>query len=181
MPRPRARSSSRAPAARARRVARPAASVLVLHGPNLNLLGTRETGIYGAESLASINTRLKARGKELGLAVTTRQSNSEGELVDLIQAARGKHGVLILNPAAYGHTSIAVRDAVLAVGIPVIEVHLSNIHKREDFRQRTLLQDIADGIIMGFGPLSYDLALEAAARLAATRGRPAASSAERAS
>ena len=144
-------------------------SVLVLHGPNLNLLGTREPAIYGRESLADINRRLVTEGRRKGLAVTTFQSNHEGALVDRIQAAR-KEGAafIVINPGAYTHTSVAIRDALAAVAIPFIEVHLSNIHAREPFRHRSFVSDIAVGTIAGLGSKGYDFALEfAAARLAA--------------
>ena len=144
-------------------------SVLVLHGPNLNLLGTREPAIYGRESLADINRRLVAEGRRKGLAVTTFQSNHEGALVDRIQAARQERtGFIVINPGAYTHTSVAIRDALAAVAIPFIEVHLSNIHAREPFRHRSFISDIAVGTIAGLGSRGYDFALEfAAARLAA--------------
>ena len=144
-------------------------SVLVLHGPNLNLLGTREPAIYGRESLADINRRLVTEGRRKGLAVTTFQSNHEGALVDRIQTAR-KEGAafIVINPGAYTHTSVAIRDALAAVAIPFIEVHLSNIHAREPFRHRSFVSDIAVGTIAGLGSKGYDFALEfAAARLAA--------------
>ena len=144
-------------------------SVLVLHGPNLNLLGTREPAIYGRESLADINRRLVTEGRRKGLAVTTFQSNHEGALVDRIQTAR-KEGAafIVINPGAYTHTSVAIRDALAAVAIPFIEVHLSNIHAREPFRHRSFVSDIAVGTIAGLGSRGYDFALEfAATRLAA--------------
>ena len=144
-------------------------SVLVLHGPNLNLLGTREPKIYGSETLADINRRLVADGRRLGVAVATFQSNHEGALVDRIQAARPEGvGFIVINPAAYTHTSVAIRDALAAVAIPFVEVHLSNIHAREPFRHRSFVSDIAVGTIAGLGSRGYDFALEfAAARLAA--------------
>jgi len=147
-------------------------TVLVLHGPNLNLLGMREPDVYGALTLAQVNERLEALARELGVEVEIFQSNAEGELVDRIQeAARGAHAIVI-NPAAYTHTSIAIRDALVAVGLPVIEVHLSNIHRREEFRQHSLVSDIAVGQITGFGADSYLLGLRAAVRVIATsRGR----------
>jgi len=134
--------------------------ILVLHGPNLNLLGTREPETYGAETLAEVNQHLIALGLELQADVTALQSNHEGVLVDAIQQARldGIHGIVI-NPAAYTHTSIALRDALLAVQIPFIEVHLSNVHARESFRHQSRLADVALGIIAGFGSTSYSLAL----------------------
>jgi len=139
--------------------------VLVLHGPNLNLLGARETDVYGTTTLDSIVARLRALGDELGVVVDSFQSNSEGDLVSAIQKARdGCHGILI-NPAAYTHTSIAIRDALLAFPGPIVEVHLSNIHRREEFRHRSLIADVAVGQITGFGPESYVLGLRALASL----------------
>jgi len=136
---------------------------LVLHGPNLNLIGKRETSIYGDQDFDTINRRIKEKAESLGLAVVIRQSNHEGELVDMIQNAPGEADVIIINPGAYTHTSVAIRDALLAVGLPVIEVHMSNIHKREAFRRHSYVSDIATGSIIGFGPESYMLAVEAAA------------------
>ena len=132
----------------------------VIHGPNLNLLGRREPGIYGSATLDDINAELAATAKELGAEVSFFQSNIEGELVDHIQAL-GNSGTdgIVINPAAYGHTSVAIRDALLATGISFIEVHLSNIHKREEFRHKTYLSDIAAGIIIGLGKESYLLAM----------------------
>lgn len=137
------------------------ATVLVVHGPNLNLLGDREPEIYGRTRLVEIDQRLRELGKELELAVETFQSNSEGAIVDRIQQARGKVDALLINPAGYTHTSIAIRDAVLALEIPVIEVHLSNIYRREPMRHHSTLADVADGRVMGFGAESYMLALRA--------------------
>lgn len=137
--------------------------ILVLHGPNLNLLGAREPEVYGRATLADIDARLAALAHEAGRVVKCRQSNSEGRLVDWIQEARDD-GVrfLILNPGAFTHTSVAMRDALLAVGIPFIEVHLSNVHARESFRRRSYLSDIACGVITGLGAEGYELALKAA-------------------
>jgi 3-dehydroquinate dehydratase-2 len=143
--------------------------ILVLHGPNLNLLGEREPEIYGRVTLAQIDSELRRLGEELGLAVEAFQSNSEGALVDRIQAARGQYQALVINPAAYTHTSVAIRDAIQMLGIPVIEVHLSNVYRREPFRHHSTIADVADGRIMGFGPDSYYLALRAAAALAGSR------------
>jgi 3-dehydroquinate dehydratase-2 len=140
-------------------------SVLVVHGPNLNMLGTRETDLYGSRTLADIDADLAALGAELGITVESFQSNSEGELVSVLQRARGRHAGVLINPAAYTHTSIAIRDAVLTLDIPVVEVHLSNIHKREEFRHRSLLADVAVGQISGFGASSYALGLRALAEL----------------
>jgi len=134
--------------------------IQVIHGPNLNLLGTREPGHYGTQTLADINQQLIELGDDLGLEISSFQSNHEGELVDQIQsAASDSVDGIIINPAAYTHTSIALRDAMLASGIPFIEVHLSNIHSREEFRHRSMLADAATGIVAGFGGNSYTLAL----------------------
>jgi 3-dehydroquinate dehydratase-2 len=135
--------------------------ILVLHGPNLNLLGQREIGIYGAISLDSITEQLEAVAAELGVELEHFQSNHEGELVDKVQGAVGQHDGILVNPAAYTHTSIALRDAFAAVEIPFVEVHLSNIHAREEFRQHSLLADLALGSVVGFGPSSYFLGLRA--------------------
>jgi len=134
--------------------------ILVIHGPNLNLLGTREPGHYGVHTLADINQELLSLADNLGAELTTCQSNHEGELVDRIQKA-GNEGIdaIVINPAAYTHTSVALRDALLATRIPFVEVHLSNIHKREEFRHRSLLVDAAIGTVAGFGPSSYTMAL----------------------
>jgi 3-dehydroquinate dehydratase-2 len=148
--------------------------VLVMHGPNLNLLGTREPEIYGRTTLRDIDRRLVEVGRELGLSVKTFQSNSEGELVDRIQAGRGRIDVLIINPAAYTHTSVAIRDAIVALEAPVIEVHLSNVYKRESFRHHSIVADIVEGRIMGFGAESYVLALRAAVGIVAARTRAGA-------
>src|SRR5437870_2240378 len=142
-------------------------AVLVVHGPNLNMLGAREPEIYGKATLRDIDRRLVEMGRELGLSVKTFQSNSEGEIVDRIQAARGRIDVLIINPAAYTHTSIAIRDAIGALEAPVIEVHLSNVYKREPFRHHSTVADVVEGRIMGFGPESYVLALRAAVGIVA--------------
>jgi 3-dehydroquinate dehydratase-2 len=141
-------------------------SVSVLHGPNLNLLGTREPAVYGKTTLAEIDAELRARAKQAGASLETFQSNVEGELVDRIQAARGKAGAIILNAGGYTHTSVAIRDAISAAGVPTIEVHLSNVHAREAFRRESLIAPVCIGVIAGFGPLSYYLALDAALTLA---------------
>jgi 3-dehydroquinate dehydratase-2 len=134
--------------------------VLVIHGPNLNLLGKRETGIYGKKSLKQINAEILALAKDLGIDARTLQLNSEGDIVEAIQ--KDDYDALIINPAAYTHTSIAIRDAIAAVEKPAIEVHLSNIHTREDFRKKSYIAGVAAGQISGFGPDSYLLALRAA-------------------
>lgn len=134
--------------------------VFVIHGPNLNMLGVREPEVYGSLTLSDIDAELSRLGAELGLSVSTMQSNTEGEIVGSIQQA--DFDLLIINPAAYTHTSVAIRDAILAVGKPVIEVHLSNIHKREEFRHHSYVAGVALGQISGFGARSYYLALRAA-------------------
>ena len=136
------------------------AHVLILHGPNLNLLGIREPEIYGALTLEDINRALAARGREAGLTLDFFQSNHEGALVDAVQGAQGKYEFIILNAAAYTHYSIALRDAIAAVEVPVIEVHLSNIHRREAFRHRSVIAPVVMGQICGFGADSYLAALE---------------------
>lgn len=136
-------------------------NILVLHGPNLNLLGRREPGLYGTATLEGINKALVQLAEELGVSVECRQSNTEGELVSWIQEAAGLFQGLVFNPAGYTHTSVALRDAVLAVGIPFVEVHLSNIHKREEFRRQSFLAAVAVGQISGFGLESYLLGLRA--------------------
>lgn len=136
----------------------------VLNGPNLNLLGTREPGIYGAATLADVEALCRAQAERFGFDLVFAQTNSEGTLVDLIQAARGARGI-VLNAAAYTHTSVAVRDAVAAVGVPTIEVHLSNVFSREPFRHHSYLSPVARGVICGFGPQSYALAIAALADL----------------
>jgi 3-dehydroquinate dehydratase-2 len=150
--------------------------VLVLHGPNLNLLGTREPDVYGRATLKSIDAQLCRLASELGVDVETFQANGEGALVDRVQASRGTADAIVINAAAYTHTSVAIRDALVAAELPVIEVHLSNTYKREAFRHRSLIADIAVGQIVGFGADSYLLGLRAAAGLLAQRGlRPAPS------
>ncbi|MHB8765522.1 MAG: type II 3-dehydroquinate dehydratase [Deferrisomatales bacterium] len=133
--------------------------VLVVHGPNLNLLGAREPGVYGAETLGSIEASLGDLGRELGVELEFFQSNHEGALVDAVQGARGRVDGVVINPAAYTHTSVALRDALLAAGLPFVEVHLSNVHAREPFRHRSLLSDVAVGTVCGFGAESYRLGL----------------------
>lgn len=147
-------------------------TVLVLHGPNLNFLGRREPDVYGAFTLDDVNAQLEALADELGVTLEIFQSNVEGELVSRIQEAVDTAHAILINPAAYTHTSIAIRDAILAVGLPVVEVHVSNVHRREDFRHRSLISDVAVGQITGFGIDSYLLGLRAAVRvLASSRKR----------
>jgi 3-dehydroquinate dehydratase-2 len=147
--------------------------ILVLHGPNLNLLGSRETDVYGTVTLEGINRDLESLARELGVTLTIYQSNGEGELVEWIQKATGQFDALVINPGAYTHTSIALRDAVAGVGIPTVEVHLSNIYRREEFRQHSYVAGVALGQISGFGPDSYTLGLRAAlAHLRAQRAVP---------
>jgi 3-dehydroquinate dehydratase-2 len=138
------------------------ASVLVLQGPNLNLLGTREPDIYGHETLDDIHTKLFAQAAKAHVSLSTYQSNHEGEIIDRIQAAK-KEGVtfIIVNPGGYSHTSVAMRDALVGVNIPFIEVHLSNIHQRESFRHHSYFSDVAVGVICGLGSIGYELALQA--------------------
>lgn len=139
------------------------AKLLVLHGPNLNLLGTREPGIYGSQPLSGIDARLAARAQAAGHALDSFQSNAEHALIERVQQAR-TDGIdfILLNPAGFTHTSVALRDALAAVAIPFIEVHLSNVHAREPFRRHSYFSDLAVGVIGGFGPDSYVLALDAA-------------------
>jgi len=139
------------------------ASILVLHGPNLNMLGTREPEVYGHETLADINQRLQSSAAAAGQHLLHLQSNAEYELIERIHAAKAE-GVdyILFNPAAFTHTSVALRDALLAVAIPFIEVHLSNVHQREAFRHHSYFSDIAKGVICGLGSQGYDLALQAA-------------------
>ncbi len=138
--------------------------VLVLHGPNLNMLGTREQAVYGTTSLESINTAISKLAKEEGIQVDIRQSNAEGDLVTWIQEAKQHFDAIVINPAAYTHTSVAIRDAIAAVAVPTVEVHLSNIHAREPFRTQSLTAGVALGQIAGFGPHSYLLAVQAVIR-----------------
>lgn len=133
--------------------------ILVMNGPNLNLLGTREPGVYGQATLKEISSRLEEVALELGVEVDFFQSNHEGELVDMIQEARLSADAVLINPGAYTHTSIAMRDAFSSVSLPFVEVHLSNVHSREEFRRKSYFSDIALGTVVGFGPLSYELGL----------------------
>jgi len=142
-------------------------TVLVLNGPNLNLLGTREPEIYGSETLGDVEARVRARAGELGIGIDFRQSNSEGELVTWIQEGRGKVAGGIINPAGYTTTSVALLDTILACDYPMIEVHISNIHKREVFRQNSFVSKAAMGVICGLGMHGYLLALEALDKLTA--------------
>jgi 3-dehydroquinate dehydratase-2 len=137
--------------------------ILVLNGPNLNLLGKRQPDIYGRLTLEQINRKIRALAEELGVDVDIRQSNHEGELVTWIQQAPGQFGAIVINPAAYTHSSVAMRDAITSVGLPTIEIHLSNIHKREPFRHHSYIAEAAVGQIAGFGAESYLLGLRAAA------------------
>jgi len=147
--------------------------ILVIHGPNLNLLGKREPDIYGAVTLDDIQDRLSALAGELGVEVSFFQSNHEGELVQKIQDAMGVYQAIVFNPGAYTHTSVALRDAILSTGIPVVETHISNIYKREEFRHHSYISGVAVGQITGFGPDSYLLALRAAAGLGKVGGNTA--------
>jgi 3-dehydroquinate dehydratase II len=143
--------------------------VHVLNGPNLNLLGTREVDIYGSETLAGIEQRCRAAADRLGLSILFAQTNGEGELVSLVQRAGQEASGVVLNAAAYTHTSLALHDALKMLTVPLVEIHLSNVYKREPIRHKSLVSPLATGVICGFGPLGYELALEAIARLVAPR------------
>jgi len=135
--------------------------ILFLNGPNLNLLGTREPEVYGRTTLKDIEAKVRDRAAKFGAEIDFRQTNLEGELVAWIQQSKGIYNVIVLNAAAYTHTSIALRDAISAVGVPTIEVHLSNVHAREEFRHKSLIAPVCKGVIAGFGAESYVLAVEA--------------------
>lgn len=139
--------------------------ILVIHGPNLNMLGKREPAHYGTECLADIDRRMAEKATGAGMTLDFFQSNCEGTIVDRIQSARGEYDGLIINPAAYTHTSVAIRDALLLLDIPVVEVHLSNIYKRESFRRRSMTADVVSGQISGFGSTGYLLAMDAVFQL----------------
>lgn len=148
------------------------AKILVLNGPNLNLLGIREPHVYGSDTLDDVRRLAAERAAELGLEIDFRQSNSEGELVDWIQEARGSADGIVINAGAYTHTSVALLDALAAVDLPVVEVHLSNLFKREAFRHRSYIAPVAAGLIAGFGARGYALAVEAVAALVGGRAAP---------
>ena len=139
--------------------------ILFLNGPNLNLLGQREPAVYGRTTLAEIEARVRKRAGEVGAEIDFRQTNLEGELINWIQGAKGAFEVIVLNAAAYTHTSVALRDAIAAVGLPTIEIHLSNTHAREEFRHKSLIAPVCRGQIAGFGVMSYVLAVDAAINL----------------
>ncbi|SCW27700.1 3-dehydroquinate dehydratase [Rhizobium mongolense subsp. loessense] len=142
-------------------------TIFVLNGPNLNLLGTREPGIYGGKTLTDIETDCKAAGSELGLEIDFRQSNHEGVLIDWLHEANDKAAGVMLNAGAYTHTSLALHDAIRAISIPVVELHITNVHAREEFRHKSLIAPAVKGVICGFGPHSYILALHALKNLTA--------------
>ncbi len=144
-------------------------NVLVIHGPNLNLLGTREPEVYGTQTLDDVNRMIESEAASLGLTVRTVQSNAEGALIDAIHGARGWAKAIVINPGAYTHTSVAIRDAISGVGIPTIEAHLSNVHAREEFRRHSYISPVVVGQICGFGVESYRLALRAAASILAKK------------
>lgn len=137
-------------------------SILVINGPNLNLLGTREPGIYGADTLEDVNALCVKTGKDAGASVACFQSNSEGAIIDEIHAARGKHHAIVINPAGYSHTSVAIRDALSGVAIPVYEIHISNIHTREEFRHHSFVSGIAKSVVCGMGVKGYSASIVAA-------------------
>ena len=135
--------------------------ILIIHGPNLNMLGKREPEIYGATTLQEIDNSLAEKAEEMGVDISFFQSNSEGEIVSTIQDSMSNTDGIVINPGAYTHTSVAIRDAILSCGLPVVEVHISNVHKREDFRQKSFISGVAVGVISGFGINSYFLGLSA--------------------
>lgn len=137
--------------------------ILVINGPNLNLLGSREKDVYGATTYADLCEKLAAEAQKLGMTLEIYQSNHEGELVDKIQSARGTQDIIVINPGAYTHTSIAIRDALIAVKVPFIEVHISNVFAREEFRRHSYISDVAAGVMAGFGAEGYFIAVRAAA------------------
>jgi 3-dehydroquinate dehydratase-2 len=148
------------------------AAVLVIHGPNLNLLGQREPSVYGTTTLPQIDATLRQLGAGLGVSVTCMQSNHEGDIIDAIQAAHGRYAAIVLNPGAFTHYSLAIRDAIAAVApLPVVEVHLSNTHRREEFRRHSVVAPVAAGTIAGFGEQSYSLGLRAAVGLIDQSGK----------
>ena len=148
--------------------------VLVIHGPNLQLLGSRQPAVYGTAELSSINRELNALASQRGAILTIMQSNHEGQIVEAIGKAKGRFDALLINPAAYTHTSVAIRDAIEAAAVPAVEVHLSNIYAREPFRHQSLIAPVCRGQICGFGPASYRLGLEAVLALGAQPSQPAA-------
>ncbi|MGM0403707.1 MAG: type II 3-dehydroquinate dehydratase [Thermodesulfobacteriota bacterium] len=139
--------------------------ILVIHGPNLNMLGKREPGHYGTETMEEINRQMIQKGSQLGMEVDFYQSNCEGQIIDRIQSACDQYNGMIINPAAYTHTSLAIRDALLLLSIPVVEVHLSNIYQRESFRRHSMIADVVSGQISGFGSNGYLLAMDAVFQL----------------
>jgi 3-dehydroquinate dehydratase II len=145
--------------------------ILILNGPNLNMLGSREPGIYGGDTLASIEAKCANKAAQLGLRIDFRQTNVEGELVSWVQGAQTQAAAIIINGAAYTHTSVALHDALRMMDVPVIEVHLSNVYKREPFRHHSYISPVAHGVICGFGAQSYELALEAVSALVTSKGR----------
>lgn len=144
-------------------------TILILNGPNLNLLGTREPEIYGATTLADIEANCHAHAEAVGVSIDFRQSNTEGELVDWVQQARGTASAIIINAAAYTHTSVALHDALKATGLPIVELHLSNVYKRESFRHKSFISSVADGVMCGFGAHGYVMAIDAAKQFAAVK------------
>ncbi|HEY7763638.1 MAG TPA: type II 3-dehydroquinate dehydratase [Aestuariivirgaceae bacterium] len=148
-----------------------AATIYILNGPNLNLLGKREPDVYGSETLADIERRCRKKADALGLSVELRQSNIEGELVGWIQEARERAQGILINAAAYTHTSVALHDALKACGLPIVEVHLSNIYKREAFRHNSFVSPVANGVICGFGGQGYEFALDALAAIVHRSGK----------